>query len=131
MGFPELLQPHRKTFLKASRSEASAPWALEGLGTWGLLPTFLRYSNPRWTCTFSKPFLCAIQRATFGPLHTPPPSEAGGGPKSASRSCACPSSSSEPSPLHRGFGGGGHRDPPLPARCSGGLSGAPNRDCSR
>jgi hypothetical protein len=36
------------------------------------MPTFLRYSKPRWTCTFSKPFLCAIQRATFGPLHIPP-----------------------------------------------------------
>src|SRR3954469_5138882 len=90
MRFPQCLQLHRETFLKASFSEVSAR-ALEGLGTWGLIPTFLRYSKPRWTCTLSKPFLCAIQRATFGPLHIPPP---GGGPHSASRSSACPSSSS-------------------------------------
>src|SRR5215204_4431389 len=36
MGFLQLLQLQRKTFLKASRSEAEAPSALEGLGTWGL-----------------------------------------------------------------------------------------------
>src|SRR5829696_9452637 len=33
MSFLELLQPHRETFLKASRSSESAPWAFEGLGT--------------------------------------------------------------------------------------------------
>src|SRR5688500_9767818 len=80
MSLPDLLQPLRESFLKASRSEASAPWALDGLGTWGLWPTFLRYSQPRWTCTFSNPVLCSIQRATFGPLHIPPPKAAGGGP---------------------------------------------------
>src|SRR5215203_949743 len=81
--FPQSLQLHRETFLKASFSEASAR-ALEGLGTWGLYLALLRYSKPRWTCTFSNPFLLAIQRATFGPLHIPPPTQAGGGPCRAS-----------------------------------------------
>ena len=30
-----------------SRSEKEAPSLLEGLGTWGLYLTFLRYSKPR------------------------------------------------------------------------------------
>jgi hypothetical protein len=33
MSLPYLLQPLGKTFLKASRSSESAPWAFEGLGT--------------------------------------------------------------------------------------------------
>src|SRR5215213_3316491 len=90
----DLPHPLGETFLKASFSEASAPWALEGLGTWGLIRTFLRYSKPRWTCTFSNPFLFSIQRATFGPLHIPPPTEAGGGPCRASSSSSSPASSS-------------------------------------
>jgi hypothetical protein len=36
MGFLELLQLKQQTFLKASRSEAEAPLAFDGLGTWGL-----------------------------------------------------------------------------------------------
>src|SRR5215211_5421056 len=72
MGLPEFLQLQRKTFLKASLSERSAPLAFDGLGTCGLIRAFLRYSQPRWGCTFSEPVLCAIQRATFGPLHIPP-----------------------------------------------------------
>src|SRR5215207_10852965 len=96
MGLLELLEPQRKTFLKTSRSESSAPWALEGLGTWGLIPTFLRYSKPRsgHAPSPNRVPLCYPARHLRGPLHIPPPSEAGGGPHSASRSCACPSSSS-------------------------------------
>src|SRR5215210_737995 len=94
MGLLEPLELQRETFLKASRSEAEVPLALEGLGTWGLIPTFLRYSKPRWTCTFSNPFLWAIQSATFGPLHIPPPTLAGGGPCRASTNSASPASSS-------------------------------------
>ena len=71
MGLLEPLELQHKAFLKASLSEGEAPDALEGLGTWGLMPTFLKYSKPLWAWTFSKPFLSAIQRATFGPLHIP------------------------------------------------------------
>src|SRR5215204_980507 len=91
--FPQRLLLHLDTFLKASFSESSAR-ALEGLGTWGLYLALLRYSKPRWTCTFSNPFLLAIQRATFGPLHIPPPTLAGGGPCKASSSSSSPASSS-------------------------------------
>src|SRR5215218_1773896 len=91
--FPQSLQLHGETFLKASFSEASAR-TFAGLGTWGLYLALLRYSKPRWACTFSKAFLWAIQRATFGPLHIPPPTEAGGGPRRASSSSASPASSS-------------------------------------
>src|SRR5215210_6189759 len=92
MGLLQLLQPHRELFLKASLSCESAPRALEGLGTWGLIPTFLRYSKPRWTCTFFKPRSSSLQSATLGPFHIPPP----GGVSStiARRNRACPSSSS-------------------------------------
>ena len=66
--------------MKASRSSASAPWALEGLGTWGLMPTFLRYSQPRWTCTFSKPSSARSNappsaRSTSPRPEGPPPEE--------------------------------------------------------
>src|SRR3954452_3780611 len=88
----ELLQLHRKLFLKVSRSSESAPWALDDLGSWGLMPTCLRYSQPRWLCTFSIPISCSIQRATFGPLHIPPP-PGGASFRRAWRNRAWPSSS--------------------------------------
>src|SRR5215210_204833 len=92
MRFPQNLQLHRETFLKASFSEVSAR-AFAGLGTWGLYLALLRYSKPRWTCTFSNPFLLAIQRATLGPLHIPPPTQAGGDPCRASSKSSSPASS--------------------------------------
>src|SRR5829696_1691211 len=132
MGILELLQLQRKTFLKASRSEGSAPLALEGLGTWGLMPTFLRYSHPLWACTFSKPFLCSIQRATLGPLHIPPPHKLALAPTRAPREApAVRPRRATPSAWRPDFGGGGRPEPPLPARCNGGLSCAPSRDCSQ
>jgi hypothetical protein len=41
---------------------------------------FLRYSRPLWACTFSKAFLCSIQRTTLDPFHISPPTEVGGSP---------------------------------------------------
>src|SRR5215207_6714208 len=129
MGLLELLQPYRETFLKASRSESSAPWALEGLGTWGLIPTFLRYSKPRLTCTFSKP------RSSV--LSSTPPSARSTSPRPAVARRAPLEAPlvrprrAEPSPSHRGWRGDGRPVPPLPARCSDGLCGAPSQGCSR
>ena len=100
--------------MKASRSEACAPLALEGLGTWGLIRAFLRYSQPRWTCTCSNPVLASIQRATFGPLHIPPP---GGGPtRRTTLSSARPSSSSNALSLVPGLPWRRSPSPSIPSR---------------
>jgi hypothetical protein len=111
----ELLQPHRKLFLKASRSSESAPWALDGLGTWGLMPTFLSYSQPRWACTFSIPVFSSIQRATFGPLHIPPPSaELAAALPEPPEAPFAPPRRATPSPWLRDCRAAGRQDPPPP-----------------
>ena len=71
MSSLDLFELLGEPFLKASRLEASAR-ALEGLGSCGLIPTFVRYSQLHWAWAFRAPVLRSIQRATFGRLHLPP-----------------------------------------------------------
>src|SRR5918994_461892 len=78
--------PHRELFLKAS-CWASLAFLRRGLGTLGVLPSFLMYSQPRcffWVSTL--PVLCSIHSPTFGEFHIPP---SGGGFLSASLSSSC------------------------------------------
>src|SRR3712207_6643935 len=83
VGLLETSHPHREPFLKAS-----CPWLLaflwRGLGTLGLLPSLLIYSQPLCSLRLSAlPVLRSIHSPTLGEFHIPP---SGGGFKSASLS---------------------------------------------
>src|SRR3712207_8644946 len=56
------LFPYTTLFRSCSSGSASA---LEGLGTCGLLPSFLKYSQPRCALTPRRPVFCSIHLATF------------------------------------------------------------------
>jgi hypothetical protein len=86
MPLSDLPQPTGKLFLKASKcSEASAS-ALEGRGTCGVCPSFLRYSHPLCALSPHRPVLCSIHSTTFLEFHIPP---SGGGFCSATDNSRC------------------------------------------
>ena len=92
--------PHGELFLKASCSCLLA-FLWRGLGTLGLLPSFLIYSQPLcffWLSTL--PVLRSIHSPTLGEFHIPP---SGGGLLSASLSSSCCSALSSARSLAPGF----------------------------
>src|SRR3954452_8850692 len=70
-------------FLNASRSSAVAEAGWRGRGFCPAQPIAFRASQPRWGKTAASPSSPAIQRATFGPVHSPP---SGGGSRRRSLS---------------------------------------------
>ena len=72
-------------FLNAACSSGGAALGFLGRGTWIDQPIFCSASQPRGACTCTSPRRAAIQRATFGPVQTPPSS---GGRFSRSRSAS-------------------------------------------
>ena len=81
-----LLDPgedRRQGLGKAAWAAASAS-AWRGRGRRGVKPARRGETHPRWSLT-TRPVVCAIQAATFGPVHIPP---SGAGPSRAAANWA-------------------------------------------
>lgn len=100
----------RELFLKASSSSAVAAFGFLGRGAWIDQRSFFKASQPRGACTCASPRRDAIQSATLGPLHWPPPS--GGAPRRSRKASRSSSDRSGRAPrLPR------RRSPSAPAPC--------------